>query len=143
MTGASLAKAAPGFLDWGDFVARRGLEFDFLRRREGFFGDMRAFFPGGITVSPAAGFDKRSGGGKKERRKSFATEDGTRATEDAEKNEAARALRQIAKREPNGRVGTRGLERVEKGDQVSLFFVGQVHLETLVVEVQELRSEEH
>jgi uncharacterized protein (DUF2384 family) len=46
---------------------------------------MLAFFPEGITLRRAEGFDKRSGGGKKERRERFTTEDGTRAAEVAEK----------------------------------------------------------
>ena len=69
MTAASLAKAGPGFCGRGDFLARRGFGFDFLRGRESFFGGMRAFFPGGITVRRAEGFDKWSAGGKKEGRK--------------------------------------------------------------------------
>jgi len=44
MTAVSLAKAGPGFWGRGDFLARRGLGFDFLGRREGFWGVMRAFF---------------------------------------------------------------------------------------------------
>jgi hypothetical protein len=54
---------------------------------------MRAFFPEGITLRRAEGFDKCSGGRKERKReeKGFTTEDGTRATEDAEKKETARA----------------------------------------------------
>jgi len=59
MTAASLAKAGPGFCGGGDFLARGGLGFDFLRGRESFFGGMRAFFPEGITVRRTKGFDKR------------------------------------------------------------------------------------
>ena len=85
MTAASLAKAGPGFWERGDFLGRRDLDVEFLWRRESFFGGMLAFFPEGITLRRAEGFDKRSGGGKKERRERFTTEDGTRAAEVAEK----------------------------------------------------------
>src|SRR5579863_10233610 len=93
MTAASLAKAGPGFWGRGDFLARRGLEFEFLRRWEGFFGGMRAFFPEGITLRRAEGFDKRSGGGKKERRR-----EGKRVR--AKERERRKALPQRTERGP-------------------------------------------
>jgi len=50
MTAASLAKAGPGFCAEEDFLARRGLGFDFLRWRESFLEGMRAFFPEELTL---------------------------------------------------------------------------------------------
>ena len=67
MTAASLAKAGPGFCGRGDFLARRGLGFDFLRGRERFFGGMRAFFPEGITLRRARVFYKRERTKREER----------------------------------------------------------------------------
>src|SRR6266852_8779021 len=64
MTAASLAKAGPGFCAGRDFLARRSLGLDFLRGRESFFGDMRAFFPDGITVGRVVVFYKPEGYGK-------------------------------------------------------------------------------
>jgi hypothetical protein len=64
MTAASLAKAGPGLCVDEDFLARRGLVLDFLRRRESFLGGMLAFFPEGLTLRRADAFRKR----RKERR---------------------------------------------------------------------------
>jgi hypothetical protein len=58
MTAASLAKAGPGFWGRGDFLARRGLDFDFLGRRESFLKGMRAFFPEGLTLRRTDAFRK-------------------------------------------------------------------------------------
>jgi len=48
---------------------------------------MRAFFPEGITLRRAGGFDKRDRRRKRRKEKGFTTEAGTRSTEDAEKKD--------------------------------------------------------
>ena len=88
MTAASLAKAGPGFWGRWDFLARGGLGFAFLGRRESFFGGMRAFFPEGITVGRAGVFYKCDGEETEEKKEEgFTTEARMRSTECAEKKD--------------------------------------------------------
>jgi hypothetical protein len=110
MTEASLAKAGPGFCGGGDFLARRGLGLDFLRRRESFFGGMRAFIPEGITLRRAGGFDKRSENRKWKREKRTEKkrkEKKSFTTEDTEGTEKRQELTQSSLRRAEGE-GERG-----------------------------------